>query len=262
MFFYLSKLLWVFFNPINILVIFLLIGILFQLFNKKIYKRIYQINFILFILIVFFPTGTYFLWKLENTYPKPKVTNSNIDGILILGAGIDEFMTHEHQQIILNDRIERITESAKLIKKFPEAKIVFSGGNGTFSKPELKGSEIAKIFYKQMGINTDKIIFEDKSRNTYENFIFSEKFIGNTKKEKWLLITSAYHMKRAMGVAKKLNLNLVPYPVDFMLNKNFSWRFWYHKIYFLNNMNDFQLAAHEHIGLIAYYLSKKSNIMY
>ena len=113
-----------------------------------------------------------------------------------------------------------------------------------------------------MGINTDKIIFENKSRNTYENFIFSEEFIGNTKKEKWLLITSAYHMKRAMGVAKKLNLNLVPYPVDFMLNKNFSWRFWYHKIYFLNNMNDFQLAAHEYIGLIAYYLSKKSNIMY
>ena len=262
MFFYLSKIFWVFFSPVNILVILLLIGIFFQLINKKIYKRIYQINLILFILIVFLPTGTYLLWKLENTYSKPNIMNNNIDGILILGAGIDEFMTYEHQQVILNDRIERITESAKLIKKFPGAKILFSGGNGTFSKPKIKGSQLAKNFYKQMGVNTDRIIFEDKSRNTYENFLFSKKFIGNTKEEKWLLITSAYHMKRAMGVAGKLNLDFIPYPVDFMLNKSFNWKFWYHKIYFLKNMEDFQLASHEYIGLIAYYFTKKSNIMY
>jgi uncharacterized SAM-binding protein YcdF (DUF218 family) len=188
--------------------------------------------------------------------------NNDVDGILILGAGIDEFMTHEHQQVILNDRIERITESAKLIKKFSNAKIIFSGGSGTLSKPEIKGSEIARAFYKQMGVNTDRIIFEDKSRNTYENFIFSKQFIGNMKEEKWLLITSAYHMKRAMGVAKKLNLNLIPYPVDFMLSKNFSWKSWYHRIYFLKNMKDFQLASHEYIGIIVYYLTKKSNIIY
>ena len=258
MFFYLSKMLWGLFNPVNILVIFLLIGIFFQLINKKIYKKIHQINFIFFILIVFLPTGTYLLWKLENTFPKPEIVNNNIDGILILGGGIDEFMTHEHKQIILNDRIERITESAKLIKKFPNAKIIFSGGNGTFSKPEIKGSEIAKIFYKELGVDTSRIFFEDKSRNTYENFVLSKNLIGNTEKEKWLLITSAYHMKRAMGVAQKLNLNLIPYPVDFMLNKNFSWKFWYHKIYFLKNMSDFQLASHEYIGIIAYYLTKKS----
>ena len=262
MFFYLSKIFWIFFNPINILVILLIIGIFFQLINKKIYKKIYLINLILFILIVFLPTGTYMLWKLESKYPKPKIMNNKIDGILILGAGIDEFKTYQHQQVILNDRIERITESAKLIKKFPNAKIIFSGGNGTFSKPKIEASELAKNFYKQMGVKTDKIIFENKSRNTYENLVFSKSFINNTKEEKWLLVTSAYHMKRAISVAKKLNLDFIPYPVDFMLNKNFNWKFWYHKIYFLNNMKDFQLASHEYIGLFAYYLTKKSNIMY
>jgi len=261
MFFYLSKIFWTFFNPINLLVILLLIGIFFQLIRKKIYKRIYQINLILFFLIVFFPTGTFLLWKLENTYPKQEIINNDIDGVLILGAGIDEFMTHEYKQMILNDRIERITESAKIIKKFPNAKIIYSGGNGTFSKPELGSDEVANIFYKQLGVNTDRIIFENKSRNTYENFIFSKKFI-DTDEEKWLLITSAYHMKRAMSVAKKLNLNLIPYPVDFTLQKDFKWKFWYHKINFLYNMNNFQLASHEYIGLIVYYLTKKSKITY
>jgi uncharacterized membrane protein len=71
MFFYLSKVLWSLFSPVNILVILLIVGIFFQLINKKIYKKIYQINLILFILIVFLPTGTYLLWKLENTYSKP-----------------------------------------------------------------------------------------------------------------------------------------------------------------------------------------------
>ena len=261
MFFYLSKLFWIFFNPINLLVILLLIGIFFQLIKKKIYKKIYQINLILFFLIVFFPTGTYLLWKLENTYPKQEIANIDIDGVLILGAGIDEFMTYEYKQMILNDRIERITESAKIIKKFPNAKIIYSGGNGTFSKPKLKSDEVANIFYKQLGVNTDRIIFENKSRNTYENFIFSKKFI-DADEGKWLLITSAYHMKRAMSVAKKLNLNLIPYPVDFTLQKDFKWKFWYHKINFLYNMNNFQLASHEYIGLIVYYLTKKSKITY
>ena len=263
MFFYLSKVLWNFFNPINMLVILLFIGIIFHLLKKKnFYRKIYQITFILFILIAFLPTGTYLLWKLENTFPKPKIITNNVDGILILGSGINESMTYEHQQIILNDRIERMTESIKLMKKFPKAKIILSGGNGTLSKPKLKGSDAAKMFYKLMGIEIDRIIFEDKSKNTYENFVFSKKFINNKNDETWLLVTSAFHMKRAMSVAKKLNLNFIPYPVDYMVGKNFEWKSWYHKTNFLHNMNDFQLATHEYIGLIAYYLTKKSNSMY
>ena len=85
MFFYLSKVLWNFFNPINMLVILLFIGIIFHLLKKKnFYRKIYQITFILFILIAFLPTGTYLLWKLENTFPKPKIITNNVDGILIL----------------------------------------------------------------------------------------------------------------------------------------------------------------------------------
>ena len=224
--------------------------------------RAVSLTFVLFILIVFLPTGNYLLWKLESQYSKPNILSNDIDGILILGAGIDESLTFQHKQIVLNNEIERITESIKLIKKFPNLKIIFSGGNGTLSKPQLEGSEVAKMFYKQMGIDTNKINFENKSKNTYQNFVFSKKFLNNIKNEKWLLLTSAYHMKRAVSVAEKLNLNFIPYPVDFRVGKNFYWKFWYHQINFLRNMNDFKLAAHEYIGLAAYYLSKKSSRIY
>ena len=61
----------------------------------------------------------------------------------------------------MNDRVERLTESVFLIKKFPNAKIVFSGGNGTLSKLKLAGSDVAKMFYNQMEVNLDRIKFCD-----------------------------------------------------------------------------------------------------
>ena len=108
-FFHLSKVLWFYFNPINILLFLLLIGIIFHFFNKKkLYKIINIITLILFILIVILPTGKYLLWKLESSYSIPKTFPHDIDGILILGGGMNEFLTYQHQQISLNENVERL----------------------------------------------------------------------------------------------------------------------------------------------------------
>ena len=261
-FFFLSKALWFFFNPINILLFLLLIGIIFHFFNKKkLYKIINIITLILFILIVILPTGKYFLWKLESSYSIPKILPPDIDGILILGGGVNESLTYQYQQMSLNENVERLTESIDLMRRFPDAKIVFSGGSTTFSKPKLTGIDVAKMFYNRMRVDINRIIFENKSRNTYENFVFSKKFIDNKNNEKWLLVTSAFHMKRVMNVAEKLELNFIPYPVDFSTAKNFSFGSWYAQNY-PANMNHFYIAMHEYTGLIAYYLTGKSSKIY
>ena len=266
-FFILSKIYWIYLNPINILIYLLLIGVIFNFFNKKkLFKIINLITFTLFILIVVLPNGTYLLWKLENSYSIPKVFPNGIDGILILGGGTNAVLTQQYNQMSLNENIERITESINLMRRFPNAKIIYSGGTHGLSKtkPKLTGIDVAKMFYTRMGVDINQIIFEDKSRNTYENLVFSKKFIDNKDNEKWLLVTSAFHMKRAMSVAEKLKLNFIPYPVDFILKKNYSWKRLYIKrtYSFLINMNHFELAAHEYVGLIAYYLTKKSSKIY
>jgi len=266
-FFLISKVLWGYFNPINILLFLLFIGVVFNFFNKtKLYKTINFITLILFILIIILPNGTYLLWKLENSYSKPEILPSKIDGIFILGGGTNELLTHQHDQMNLNESVERLTESAELIKKFPNAKIVYSGGTPTLSKskPKFTGVDVAKMFYTRLGIDVNNIIFEDESRNTYENFLLSKKFIENPNNEKWLLVTSAFHMKRAMSVAEKLELNFIPYPVDFISRKNYPWM----RLYltsgggFLANMNNFHLAAHEYVGIVVYYLTKKGKKIY
>ncbi len=266
-YFFLSKILWLYFNPVNILLFFLLIGIIFHFFNKKkLYKIINIITLILFILIAILPTGRYLLWKLESSYSIPKIFPHNIDGILILGGGMNEDLTYEYQQMNLNGNVERLTESIDLMRRFPNAKIVFSGGAVAFSKPKLSGIDVAKMFYNQMGVDISRIIFENKSRNTYENFAFSKKFIDNKNNEKWLLVTSAFHMKRAMNVAEKLELNFIPYPVDFNLGKDFdsavNLNNWYHPGNYPPNITYFYSVAHEYAGLITYYLTKRSSKIY
>ena len=146
------------------------------------------------------------------------------------------------------------------MKKFPNAKIVISGSGPTYGNFTI--TSVTKMFYSKVGVDVDRIIFEDKSRNTYENFIFSKKFIENGNNNKWLLVTSAIHMKRAMNVAEKLKLNFIPYPVDFTKTTNFTWKTFYRRNNYLLNMNDFQSAVYEYIGLLAYYITGKSSKIY
>ena len=158
MFYYYSKIFWLIFNPINILIFFLLIGIIFHFFKKKIYRIIYSITLILFLFTFILPTGYYLIWNLEKSYSKPKLSN-NIDGILILGSGIDVKRTYQHNQLTLNGKIERLIEPIELMKKFPNAKIVISGSGPTYGNFTI--TSVTKMFYSKVNLRGQTLeIFE------------------------------------------------------------------------------------------------------
>ena len=102
----------------------------------------------------------------------------------------------------------------------------------------------------------DNIIYENNSRNTYENILFSKKIVNPKINEKWVIVTSAHHMQRALNIAEKLEWRLIPYAVDFRISKKFYWK---PKVNFLNNIITFQMASHEWLGLIAYYWMGRSS---
>ena len=70
------------------------------------------------------------------------------------------------------------------------------------------------------------------------------------------MVTSAFHLKRSLGVSEKLEWTLIPYAVDFKMLKTFSWK---QKINFLENITIFQTASREWIGLIVYYWMGRSS---
>ena len=122
--------------------------------------------------ISFFPVGNYIIHIIEKEYHLSTNIPENLDGILILGGATNALMFKEFNQISVNGAAERLIESVQVIKKFKNSKVIFSGGSGIINRPDLDHSQVAKSFYKKIGFKENRIIFENNSRNTFENIIY------------------------------------------------------------------------------------------
>ncbi len=250
--FYLSKILWLIVNPFNIFIFITIITIfLYFISFRRLSLIIFLINFIFITFISIFPIGNYLTYNIEKEFHSNIKIPERVDGILILGGATNPLLFKEFGQISLNGSAERLVESVMIIRKFEKAKVIFSGGSGNINRTDLGHSQVAKLFYKKMGVDINKIFFEDKSRNTHENIIYSKKIAKPKKNENWLLITSAFHMKRALLIAEKNNWKFIPYAVDFKNIKEFKLT---PNLNLLSNLNSFQSGLHEWLGLVSYYL--------
>ncbi len=258
--FYIAKFFWLILNPFNILIILNTFCVLCFFFNLKKIKTLSMLMLVFFfILSCVLPTGKFLLYLLEKNYHKfSEISNlENIDGILILGGSTNPILSSQYNQIIFKDSAERLFESQRIIKKFPNAKVIYSGGSGKIFNNNYKETDDARNFFNINNININQIIFEDTSRNTYENILYSHKLAKALSSEKWLLITSAFHLKRSTYVAKKIGWNLKPYPTDFKVSKKFNFNF---SINFFSNLSSFHLASHEWIGIYYYYFTNKLDL--
>ena len=258
--FYLSKILWLIINPFNIFLFFIFFGFFANFFLRDIIFKITLFFVILtFIIIAVIPTGNYMFYQLEKKFHLKTILPEQIDGILILSGATNPLLTKEFDQINLNGSVERLTESIQLHKKYPAATIIYSGGSGSLKYPDLTHSYVAKKFFIQQQVNLDKIIFESKSRNTFENIFYSKEISSPQPNENWILVTTAFHMTRALNVAEKLNWEFIPYAVDFYIPKKFSWK---PSLNFIGNIYSMHSASHEWVGLVAYYLMGRTNKIY
>ena len=258
----LSKIIWIILTPINFLIIFFLLYFFFKKIKYEILSKIFLLFiFVLFIVIAILPTGKYLLVKLETKHPHIISLPEHVDGILILGGPSDSSLTRRYNQVSFNAHGERLTESIKLFKKYKSARIIFTGGSGIYTDFNNSHAYVAKKFFDEMNISSNNITYEFKSRNTYENFTNSIIIAKPKNNEIWLLVTSAFHMPRANNIAKKLNWNFIPYPVDFQtIGKSTKYKINIFKI--LENINMFNFATHEWVGLISYYILDRTKKIY
>lgn len=257
LFFWVSKLMWFFISPTNLLILLLFVASVLLWKNKiKQAKRLFIILSGIVLVIGLFPVGEWLLYPLESKYkanPKPKL--EQVDGIIVLGGSIDVTRSTMWQQTVTNDSAERLLASLQLIKKYPNAKLVYTGGSGSLTNQKNKGADIAMQFYKEHGLDVEKMIFERDSRNTSENVIFTKNLVKPQESEKWLLVTSARHMPRSMAIFCKSRWSVVPYPVDFRTKAEellrIDWNFNAH----LMNLN---IGIKEWVGRLAYSIMGRS----
>ena len=173
----------------------------------------------------------------------------------MLGGAIDDVTSDARGQTVFDEGGERITEAVILAKHYPEARVVYTGGTASFI-PGAPSTEAlrARELMAQMGVAPDRITIEDKSRNTEENARFTAAIVDPEPSQRWIIVTSAFHMPRAMGVFEKAGFHPIAYPVAFRtLGRwpgDLRLNYWPGR-----NLRICELALHEWIGLAAYWAS-------
>ena len=253
MFFYLSKIFWFFIQPLNLAIFLLLAGLLAALIGRRRLAATGSVfAFLILALSAWTSLGAMMLNPLEERFPKPPLPQK-VDGIVVLGGGFEGAINLVRGGYELNSGGDRMVETAILARRFPEAKVVISGGTGELFIEGEGDAATAPRLLGALGVNADRLVLENKSRNTYENAVFTKALVTPKPDETWLLVTSAFHMPRSKALFDKAGFQTVPWPVDYRTSGKESLGL------FRDNAPDSlqttTMAIREWIGLAAYWLS-------
>lgn len=262
MFYYVSKIAWFFATPSNLLVSLILLGLLLALFRRL--RRVGIGIALVFTLATLglglSPVSSYILLPLENRFPPFTDDGKPVDGIILLGGAVEATESVARDQIVANDSAERVLDTIRLAHRYPSARILISGGGGTvFGTGTAEAPVIAK-FLTSVGISEERLLVEDRSRTTDENAVFSMEMAKPREGERWILVTSAWHMPRAVGVFEKAGFAVIPYPVDYRtaggLGKQRLFAF------ISEGLRRLDVGTKEWAGLAAYYAAGRTKTLF
>ena len=255
-----SKLLWMFLAPGKVFFILLLLGtILIWTQWQKAGRWLISIATIIFLIPTLLSLNNFLIWPLEERFSAPTELPENIRGIIVLAGAELPVTTSTRGQPSLNGAAERLTTFVALARRYPQAILIYAGGAGSLSRQNYKSNETARKLFIQLGLNTDRILFDSKARNTIENALNSFNLIGQKIEGDWVLITSAYHMPRSVGIFRKIGWDVIPYPVDYHTSGQlrFDWKF-----AIMYNFIQFSRGLHEWLGLGVYWITGKTSELF
>jgi uncharacterized SAM-binding protein YcdF (DUF218 family) len=198
------------------------------------------------------PLGNALLTPLEQRFPELNYPDQAIDGIIVLGGSYDSVSHSYESVIVLEEDTEPMAIMVDLARRYPQAQIIFSGGTNPSWGAGPSEAAVVKQYFVSFGIAADRIRIEDKSLTTNENARLSADMIHPTPQSRWLLVTSAYHMPRAMGTFRKAGFNVLAFPTGL---RTHGWReIWWPATTATDNLRRLDIAMHEWLGLLAYRL--------
>ena len=253
MFFIASKALWFFAAPSALLILGALIG---AAYSARRSGQLLALGCLAILLVIgAAPAGALLIAPLENRFPAPPADAPPPYGVIVLGGAIDEDISMARGQTTFDEGAERLTQAAILARRYPSARIVYTGGsNSLLGRPSTE-AEQARNLLVAMGVDAERITLETRSRNTDENARFTAAIVHPQSDQSWFIVTSAFHMPRAMGLFRKASFAAIADPVDYRtVDGRDDWRL---NVNLPHGLVLFDLAVHEWIGLVAYRLSHR-----
>jgi uncharacterized SAM-binding protein YcdF (DUF218 family) len=246
--------------PESVLLIILVIGSVLMWTNwRRAGRLMTAFATLCFVLIASLPLGVWMLLPLEDRFAGPQPLPDAVDGIIVLGGSSSLSLSIARNQVVLNGNAERLTMFATLARRYPEARLVFTGGsNSLLARPERE-ADIALRLFTELGLDPARVRLERQSRNTWENAVNTHQLVKPKALETWLLITSARHIPRAMGSFRKAGWRVTPVPVDYRTTGRVG-RFLHWNLF--AGLKTLRLALHEWIGLAVYRALDRSNAVF
>ncbi len=247
----LSQAFWALAAPGNFLLLLLVVGTLSLAVTRR--RRglgLIAVATVALLAITVLPIGDWILLPLENRFPIPAESPERVDGIVVLGGATDQAVSTARNRVAFNAAGARMTDAVALARRYPSAKILLAGGSNYLTTDVVPEAEVMKRFFVSEGIDPARILLEARSRTTFENARFSFAVAQPNPGETWLLVTSAYHMPRAVGCFRAAGWTVLPYPVDFRTTGEPSLKSEFSLSGELTRVN---LASKEWMGLVIYY---------
>ena len=253
MFFYLSKVFWFFIQPLNLALFLLLAGIVALLLRRRALSLAASGGaFLILALGTWSSLGALMLNPLEERFQRPALPE-RVDGIVMLGGGLEGSINLARGGYELNASGDRLVETAVLARRFPQARIVISGGTDTLILDGEGDADTAPRLLTALGVAPERLVLENKSRDTFENAQFTKALVSPKPGETWLLVTSAFHMPRSMALFRKADFAVLPWPVDYRTSG--LERAGFAQDNPADSLRNLTTAIREWIGLVAYWLS-------
>jgi len=254
MFFYLSKLFWIVVQPINLIGILVLAGIVLSVFRLRQLGLLFLLaGFAVLALGAWTSLGALLLHPLEDRFRRPDPAPAEVAGIIVLGGGFEGAVNLARGGYELNASGDRFVEAAILARRYPSARVVVTGGTGTLVLDGEGDADTAPRLLTALGVARERLVLESRSRNTHENALFTRELVAPQPGETWLLVTSAFHMPRSVGLFRKAGFDVVPWPSDYQTAGTETFGPAQDNV--ADSLRNLSLAIREWIGLLAYRLT-------
>jgi uncharacterized SAM-binding protein YcdF (DUF218 family) len=260
MFFIASKVFWFIAEPVSLAIIVGILGILLGFSRFARAGRGLMAGAIIALAGgLLTPLGALLLRPLEERFPPPPADIPAPAGIIVLGGALDTEKSEARGQVFLTADAARMTTGVELARRYPAARLIFTGGSGLLGEGPAEAIGARKLWLS-LGVPAERMAFEAKSRNTWENGLFTRDLVKPKPGETWLLVTSAWHMPRSVGIFRRLDFDVIPYPVayrtfgderDFLLPTSM-----------IDKVIMLDYSVREWVGLLAYRLAGKMNALF
>lgn len=259
MFFYAGKILWMLLQPSMVIMLAIIGGAMLAMRPHwtRSGKRLFVLGLVGLLVCGVSPLGLILISVLEERFPRSDLDKGGpIAGIIILGGAEDSNVPPEKELANLNDAAERMTEGAALALRLRTLPVVFTGGNANLIKDAPPEADVARRLLIALGIDERRIMLETRARDTFENAQLTKALLNPKPGDRWLLITSAWHMPRSMGSFRKSGFDVEAWPVDYRALRPFT-----PDLNIAEGLRRMDYIFKEYVGLLAYYLSGRTSAL-